>query len=255
MNERRYIMLRLRHCFAALLLLALLQAARPVAAQQPFDLDLSTLKKLTMPTPSGKRAPLSAPLPKKARIKRAAPAVQPAAASPVTVPSPEKLQRLQRLPSPETIPSPAFANVFRIPVSVPPCELLPKLLTAFPISVPTAEALRGVPLAAPYAVRHNTIVLAVACGLAEAEEVTFSRLLELQGSRLMNIVGTDSAETVAGKLAGSLDRAVQLMRASSPGARQMYVFPAGIEPGFFIIFSSDSTTGKPGQPNLNNTQE
>jgi len=160
----------------------------------------------------------------------------------VIVPSQEKLLLLKALPSPGIIPTPAPSSTITLQNSIPPCELIPKILTITSSlkSISTAEALQGVPLAAPYAVKGNTVLAAIACGLAEAEEITFTRLLASHGSRLINIIGNDSPEAVVNKVIGTLGFSSQTLRATPENVRMIYIFPTDDAKGngIFVILEN-----------------
>lgn len=159
--------------------------------------------------------------------------------------SQKKFLLLNALPSPDSIPTPSPPTTVTLQSSVPPCELVQKILAAFFPPIPTAEALQGVPLAAPYAVRGNKVIAAIACGLAEAEELTFTRLLAVKGTRLINIIGNDSPETIIDKVAITLGFSSQTLRSTSDDVRLIYIFPASseIETGFFILLANKTATG------------
>ncbi|HIJ95979.1 MAG TPA: hypothetical protein HPP94_09635 [Desulfuromonadales bacterium] len=234
-------------------------------AQPSFELDISTLKKLTAPpaadpkaapkptvAPIAPKAPKTAPAtitaPKKPQVKRPArlkplPPATPVTAAPAS--ASKSLRLLHKLPSPTSIPSPAFATVVKIPASVPPCELMPKLFEAFSAPISTAEALHGVQLAAPYAIRHNNVVAVIACGLAKNEEKTFSWRLAPHRTRLMNIAGNDTPETVVQKLAATLGLTSQVIRTSPPEARLIYIFPGATTPGLYILLSKQDERNAP----------
>jgi len=247
------------------LFLMLLMSTSAAFAQPSFDLDISTLKKLTappaadpkavskptvapVPPTAPKTAPATITAPKKPQVKRPTrlkplPPSNPVATAPAS--ASKSLRLLHKLPSPASIPSPAFATVVKIPASVPPCELMPKLFEAFSSPISTAEALHGVQLAAPYAIRHNNVVAVITCGLAKNEEKTFSWRLAPHQTRLMNIAGNDTPETVVQKLATTLGLASQVIRSSPPDARLVYIFPGITTPGLYILLSKQAERNVP----------
>lgn len=151
-----------------------------------------------------------------------------------------KLILLKALPSPDSIPTPSPATTVTLQSSIPPCELVKSVLAFFYPPIPTAEALKGIPLAAPYAIRGNHVIAAIACGLAEAEELTFARLLEARGTKLINIIGNDSPETLIDKVAVTLGFPTQTLRSAFDYEKLIYIFRAGNnkETGFFITLTN-----------------
>lgn len=228
---------------------------------QTFDLDINELKNRTNPStaaplPAASKSALQAKpendtrlythKPKKNRLKNnVKPNISNSEQLIITVPSEEKLLLLKALPSPDSIPTPSPSRTIALQDSVPPCELVTKILASFFSPIPTAEALQGVPLAAPYAVRGNKVIAAIACGLAEAEEMTFTRLLAAHGTRLINIIGNDSPETITNKVAGTLGFSSQTLRAGSDDIRLIYIFPDGSEKetGIFISLADKTISG------------
>ncbi len=156
----------------------------------------------------------------------------------------KKLILLSELPSPDSIPTPSPAKTVTLQSSIPPCELVKAILAVFFPPIPTAEALKGIPLAAPYAIRGNNVIAAIACGLAEAEELTFARLLEARGTKLINIIGNDSPQTLIDKVAGTLGFPTQTQRSTSDDERLIYIFPESSksETGFFISLTNRTIT-------------
>jgi hypothetical protein len=234
-------------------------------AQPSFELDISTLKKLTAPpaadpktvskptvAPVAPQTPKTAPAtiitPKKPQVKKPArlkplPPASPVAVAPAS--ASKALRLLHKLPSPASIQSPAFATVVKINAVDSPCELMPKLFAAFSPPISTAEALHGVPLAAPYALKHNNVVAVIACGLAKTEEKTFAWRLAPHKTRLMNIAGNDTPETVVQKLAATLGLATQVIRSSPPEARLIYIFPGATSPGLYILLTKQDERNVP----------
>jgi hypothetical protein len=157
----------------------------------------------------------------------------------------KKLILLNALPSPDSIPTPSPTTTVTLQPSIPPCELVKSILAVFFPPIPTAEALQGIPLAAPYAIRGNNVIAAIACGLAEAEELTFARLLESRGTRLINIIGNDSPETLIDKVTSTLGFPTQTQRSTPGDERLIYIFPESSkkETGFFISLANRTTTG------------
>lgn len=149
----------------------------------------------------------------------------------------EKLLSLKTLPSPGFIPTPSPAKTVKLRVSVPPCELIPQILIDFLSPIPASEALKDVRMEALHAVRGNMITAAIACGLADTEEKAFSLQLAAHGTRLINIIDSDSPEKVVNKIAGTLGYSTQTVRATLDNVRLVYVFPAGGKKENGIFFS------------------
>ncbi len=207
---------------------------------QNFDLNINELRSKTTPVTSESSSNKTTQ--KKRHVAK--PEAPETTSSTVTVPSREKLLLLKSLPSPGSIPTPLPSSTITLQNSTPPCELVPKLLTMRPFlkSISTAEALHGVPLSAPYAVKGNAVLAVIACGLAEAEEITFTRLLAAHGTRLINIVGNDSPEAVVNKVIGTLDFSSQTLRTTPENVRMIYIFPAqdAKESGIFVSLKKET---------------
>ncbi|MEI6215611.1 MAG: hypothetical protein WCP10_16035, partial [Desulfuromonadales bacterium] len=244
-------------------------------AGQSFDLDVDEIKNISAlrAAPPAKPAP---PVPKatgaqKIRPKRLASPPRPQAAKPAIEPhtaqfpeirkpaivnpeplveiktsaapfSKNKLLLLRRLPTPETIPAPIASATFTIQRSLSSCELVSKALAILATPIPAAEALHGIPLAAPYAARRDKIVAVFACGLAKAEEKQFAKKLAPFGTKLLNIAGDDSPESVVQKVADSFGLTSQLIRSTPQQSRIIYIFPVNVvkDTGMFIVLTNET---------------
>lgn len=151
-----------------------------MAAPAGFELDLKELKKPAPPLlPPQKLQPSTAP--KKARHQ--APA-KTAAKKPAPAASPrERTVRLQNGTA---------------------CDVAQQLLTVLATPVPLEPVLHDIAIPAVAAARRHDTTTVVACGLPAAEAYTFTRLLEADNVRLINLRGDEPPAQVVQTVAHHL---------------------------------------------------
>ncbi len=135
---------------------------------------------------------------------------EPAAAPDTTIPPP--------LPKPAAIP---FAITSISVMSAPPCKLAHDIAEKMGLLVSTVTRIKGSePVSATYASRRVIVV----CGLSEAEQLTYERLLGHNGTQLLAFNEDDSDASVVEKLANQLGLVFRKYSADSAALPLTYIF-------------------------------
>ncbi|MBC7964009.1 MAG: LysM peptidoglycan-binding domain-containing protein [Steroidobacteraceae bacterium] len=155
-----------------------------------------------------------------------APALTPAptqAQTPLQVPTP--VQASAQTPAPKPDAHATVADAISI-VSAPPCKLARDLADKMGLLATAPTGILGTETVGAV---HAGRVITVACGLSEAEQYTYERLLARSGKLLLVFDGDESAENVVEELASSLGLEFHKGEAVATEQRPTYVFaPFGV---------------------------
>lgn len=143
--------------------------------------------------------------------------------TPMPVPAP--VQVADQTPATNPVVLPTVVDVISI-VSTSPCKLARDLvekmglLSTSPTGIQGAETVGAV---------HSGRIITVACGLSEAEQYTYERLLARSGKLLLVFDGDESAECVVEEMANSLGLEFHKRGADDTEQPLTYVFaPFGV---------------------------
>lgn len=173
-------------------------------------------QRLRIPLPAGERSRVAIPPDSAPALSTTPPAAETTAAQ-----EPARAQVTTQASSPQPDARPPEAEIISI-ISEPPCKLARNLVKKWGLPAVSTVAVKGAETVdAAYAGRSVTVV----CGLSEAEQYTYERLLALTGARLLFFDQDESADYVVEELADSLGLAFQKRDADASELPLTYVFP------------------------------
>lgn len=144
----------------------------------------------------------------------------PPAAETATTSDPARAQVTTQASPPQPVEHPP-AEIISI-ISESPCKLARNLVKKWGLPAVSTVAVKGAETVdAAYAGQSVTVI----CGLSEAEQYTYERLLAINGARLLFFDQDESADYVVEELADSLGLAFQKRDADRTALPLTYVFP------------------------------
>jgi hypothetical protein len=178
-------------------------------------------QRLRIPLPANEgRHGVSLTIPATAKFASETPAPTPI---PVLIPVP--VQDAAKTSTPNPVAPPAVPDTISI-VSASPCKLARDLVEKMGLQGTSLTGIQGAEtVSAVYAGR----IITVACGLSEAEQYTYERLLARSGKLLLVFDEDESAEYVVEEMANSLGLEFHKSEAETMEQRLTYVFaPFGV---------------------------
>lgn len=173
-------------------------------------------QRLRIPLPAGERT-------RNVAIPESVPALRttaPTATETTVASEPARAQVTTQASSPQPAEHPS-AEIISI-ISESPCKLARNLVKKWGLPASSAAAITGAEkVDAAHAGRSVTVI----CGLSEAEQYTYERLLTLNGTQLLFFDQDESADYVVEELAGSLGLAFQQRDADAATLPLTYIFP------------------------------